>query len=122
MSDATYIAMQRAVDALERANEYRNANASVFDPKLQAASKAADEVYNEMGNRSSDGYAVSQIRVCIDQLKVYRSTFDSRESVSQPIEEQLKGLKGAQIGDANDVVARNAKDLDECIKAAKSYL
>jgi hypothetical protein len=122
LSDSTYAAMRRAVDALQRAGDYRNSSAAIFDPKLQAASKAADDVYNDMGNQTADGYAVNQIRSCIEELKSYRSTFDSRESVSQPIEEQLKGLKGAKIGDANDVVARSSKDLDDCIDAAKRYL
>ena len=122
LSDSTYIATRKAVDALERASQYRNSSAGIFDPKLQAAVKAADEVYDEMGNQTADGYAVSQIRGCLEELKVYRSTFDSRESASQPIEEQLKGLKGAKIGDANDVVARSSRDLDACIKEAKGFL
>ena len=122
LSDSTYAATRKAVDALERASQYRNASTSIFDPKFQLASKAADDVYDEMGNQSADGYAVNQIRSCIDELKLYRSTFSSRESVSHPIEEQLKGLKGATVSDANDVVARNGKDLDDCIKAAKAYL
>ena len=122
LSDSTYAATRRAVDALERASEDRNSSASTFDPKLQAASKAADDVYYDMGNQSSDGYAASQIRSCIQELKAYRSNFNSRESVNRPIEEQLKGLKGTEIKDATDVVARNGKELDECIKAAKAYL
>lgn len=122
LSASTYAATRNAVDALERASDYRNAGASVFNPKLQAAVKAADNVYNEMGNQTADGYAVNQIRSCIEELKSYRSTFDSRQSVSQPIEQQLKGLKGAKISDATDVVARSGKDLDECIDAAKAYL
>ncbi len=122
LSDSTYAATRKAVDELERASEYRNSSASIFDPKLQAASKAAEVVYDDMGNQSSDGYAVNQIRSCIEELKAYRSTFDSRESVSRPIEEQLKGLKGTQIKDANDVMARHGQELDECIKAARSYL
>jgi hypothetical protein len=122
LTDSTYAAARKAVDALERASENRNSSASIFDPKLQAASKAADEVYHDMGNQSSDGYAANQIRSCIDQLKAYRSNFDSRESVSRPIEDQLKELKATQMKDANDVVARGGKDLDDCIQAAKSYL
>ena len=122
LSDSTYAAVRTAVEALERANEDRNASASLFDPKLQAASKAAEEVYFEMGNQRSDAYAASQIRSCIEQLKVYRSNFSSRESVSRPIEDQLKGFTGTQMKDANDVVARNAHELDECISGAKAYL
>ena len=121
-SDSTYAATRRAVDALERASEDRNSSASIFDPKLEAASKAADEVYYDMGNQTSDGYAASQIRSCIEELKAYRSNFASRESANRPIEEQLKGLKGTETKDASDVVARNGKELDQCITGAKSYL
>jgi hypothetical protein len=122
LSESTYTATRKAVDALQRAGDYRNSSAAIFGPKLQAASKAADDVYNEMGNQTADGYAVNQIRSCLEQLKSYRSTFDSRESVSDPIEDQLKGLKGAKMADATDVVARSGKDLDDCIAAAKGYL
>ena len=122
MSESTYTAMRKAVNALELASDSRDASPSVFDPKLQAASKGADEVYNEMGNQSSDGYAADQIRSCVDQLKLFRSTFTSRESASRPIEQQLQGLKGTEMKDATDVVARDGKDLDDCVRAAKAYL
>lgn len=122
LSETTYVATKKAVAALESASENRNASASIFDPKLLAASQAADEVYNDMGNQGADGYAASVVRGCIGELKVYRSNFDSRESDSRPIEQQLKGLKGAQMKDETDLIARSAKDVDDCIQAAKAYL
>lgn len=122
LSSRTYTATQRAVNALQRASESRDSAASVFNPKLEAAAKAADEVYFDMGSQKADGYAATQVRSCVDELRQYRSNFDSQESVSRPIEEQLHGLKATAVKDANDVVARNGKELDDCIAAAKAYL
>ena len=114
--------MQKAVDALERASENRNSASSIFDPKMQLASNAAEEVFHSIGNQTADSYAATQVRSCVEGLREYRTNYDSRESVSRPIEEQLKELKGTQMKDAVDVVARNGRDLDECVKAAKAYL
>lgn len=122
LSESTYVATQKAVVALELASRDRDANPSVFEPKMQTASKLAEEAFNEMGTRKADGYAVSQVRTCIDELKTYRSNFESRESVSRPIQEQLKGIKGAEMKDSIDVVARNSQALDDCLKSVKGYL
>ena len=122
LSNSMYAATSKAVEALEAANQERDANSSVFEPKMQVASQAADELFNEMGSQSDDGYAVSQVKSCVEQLKQYRLNFDSRDSVSRPIQDQLKGLKGAQIKDSSDVVARSSRELDACITTAKSYL
>ena len=122
LSGSTYAAARKAIAALESASESRNANSSVFDPKFQTAAQAADEVFNEMGEQSSDGYAVSQLKSCVNDLKAYRSNFESRETATRPIQDQLKGLKGAEIKDSNDVMATASRELDECLKQAKGYL
>ncbi len=121
LSSGSYAATRRAVEAIERAGEYRNAKDTIFNPKFEEARKAMEDVEHEIGNETSDAYAATQVRVCVEDLREYRSNFDSRETVSRPIQEQLKGVKATEIKDASEVMAADNQDFDDCIKTAKSY-
>jgi|SRR5579875_1758976 len=122
LSEATYEATRKAVDALEAANRERDAAQSVYTSKYQLAQQAVEQEAAAMGNESSDAWATNQVRTCLDNLKEYRDSFDSRDTDNEAIAQQLKGLRGKQMTDANGVLSRKAATLDQCMAAARGYL
>lgn len=121
LSSSSYAATRKAVDALELAGKYRNSTAIIFGPKFQEARDALENVEHEIGNEPADAYAASQVRLCVEDLRAYRSSFDSRETVNRPMKEQLKGIRASEIKDPSDVIASDGEEFDDCMKTAKSY-
>jgi hypothetical protein len=76
LSRPTYVATEKAVAALKRANEYRDAGAQLYEPRFLDVEKATDELVAS-ATKPADTLVATIAGTCAIELKSYRGILDS---------------------------------------------
>jgi hypothetical protein len=96
LSNNGYISVQKALSAMRRANEYRDAGVLLFEPRLLEAERKADAI---VINNSADDGAAELARICVkDSFPLYRKAreqyLDYLENRSPSPSAERAGLQG----------------------------
>jgi len=71
LSRSAYLAAEKTVSAIKRANEYRDAGVLLFEPRFLEAEREADGMM-ALRNNASDSAAADIARSCVKDLTLYR--------------------------------------------------
>ena len=105
LSRPAYLATEKAVASLNRANEYRDADVLVYEPRFLDAQKAIDELA-AAASKPADTSVAMIARACADELKLHRQNLDNHRDIK----------------DMAAIRKKVTAEIDACIGEARSYL
>ena len=115
LSRATYEATVKAVVAIQRATECRNAGALIFEPRFLEAERAVDDA-RATGNNQHDTMVGFYMNNWVESMKLYRRILDHYESaMADP------ALK-KRVPEWSRLRLETAANSDKCLASIQSYL
>jgi hypothetical protein len=115
LSRATYAATEKAIAAIQRANECRDDGLLIFEPRFLEAEKAVDDARATATN-FHDTLVVDHMRGWVESTKLYRRVLDSYESAASDPALKKSAAKYASL--LQEVAANS----DKRIASMQSYL
>lgn len=121
LSVTVYEALEKAVAAFERADEYRDAGVLLYEPRFLDAEKAADAVRDAPGDQPADVSAALNAHSCVLALYTYRLSIEHFEHNNYPVSHPDAQYLREHAADAENV-RKDGDQIDSCIKQAKTLL
>jgi len=118
LSRGTYAAIEKGLPPLERAYEYRDANATAFEPRMLNAEHALDEVLAAGSKNANDASAWLIFRSSVGLLKIYRQNLESLIDAQDEHGAEFKKVRVDRLKLRAETSDQTAKD----IALLKGYL
>jgi hypothetical protein len=82
LSGPGYLAAQRAIDAINRAYEYREKGAMYYEPRFLDAQRSVSEIPS-LDDASPEGQFKMEAKTCVSTLEIYRLKLETDALESQ---------------------------------------
>jgi hypothetical protein len=135
LSPETYAGLEKTIDAMRRANEYRDSGVLLFEPRFLELERAVDDIalpdVHSVVTEARDDSAKSIARSCVQILKTYRSYlldlaprpgdtgFDLHGSKDLALRQRAED---AYLQEYTKQVNEMRQDLDRCVVTLRGYL
>jgi hypothetical protein len=119
LSYPTYAGTEKAIAALNRANEYRDAGALLYEPRFLDVEKATEELAAS-ATKPADTLVATIANTCVVELKSYREILDNygvllaKNHRSPALDKLVKETVALRD--------KRAVETDACIAKMQSYL